>query len=108
MADKTANRNKTEKRAAPPTAFKPGQSGNPSGRPKLPEEFKELAKTNSVTALQKVIDILNNPESDNKDRLKAAEIIMDRAWGKANQPIDGQINGGLTIKIDGNVKDWAR
>lgn len=32
--DESANRPKTDKRKAPKSAFKPGQSGNPSGRPK--------------------------------------------------------------------------
>lgn len=84
------------------TSFKPGQSGNPSGRPKIPEEFKELAKRYSVPALRKVIEIMESPNSDYKDKLKASEIIMDRAWGKSTQAISGPEEGPIQTesKID--------
>lgn len=70
------------------TSFKPGQSGNPFGRPKIPDEFKELAKKYSVAALRKVIAIMEDGEADNRDQLRASEIVMDRAWGKSQQSID--------------------
>jgi len=67
------------------TSFKPGQSGNPNGRPKEPKEFKELAKAKSLDALNVVINIMNNDEAKHSDRIKAAEMIIDRAYGKAIQ-----------------------
>ena len=79
----SANSSKT----APGIPFKPGQSGNPSGRPKIPQEFKDLAKEHSISALKKVIFIMESGVSDHKDQLRAAEIIMDRAWGKAVQDL---------------------
>lgn len=42
MRKQSANRQKTDKKKAPRTAWKPGHSGNPSGRPKLPAEIKAL------------------------------------------------------------------
>ena len=78
--DTTGKKNKT--------SFKPGQSGNPNGRPKIPDEFKELAKKYSVDALKKVISIMEDREAENRDQLRASEIIMDRAWGKSQQSID--------------------
>jgi hypothetical protein len=39
---KSANRQKTDKRKPPKTAFKKGQSGNSTGRPKLPPEIKAI------------------------------------------------------------------
>lgn len=75
-----------------------GQVLNPGGRPKIPEEFKQLAKENSLVALQKVIEILNNPKSKNSERLKAAEIIMDRAWGKPTQSTEISGPGGGPIE----------
>ena len=90
----SGNRKKTEK----PTTFKPGQSGNPNGRPKQPKEFKDLVKANTVPALQAVIEIMNDPHTKPNDRLKAAELIIDRAYGKATQPIDGDIQGDIIIR----------
>jgi hypothetical protein len=84
------------------TSFKPGQSGNPSGRPKIPEEFKELAKKYSVTALKKVIEIMENEEADNRDQLRASEIIMDRAWGKSTQSMD--VVASVAVQIVDDVE----
>ena len=87
--------------------FRPGVSGNPGGRPKMPEEFRQLARENSIPALQVVISILKNPASANKDRLKAAEIILDRAWGKPVQGVEmsGPAGGPVEVKHIGQLDD---
>ena len=87
--------------------FRPGHSGNPGGRPKMPEEFRQLARENSVPALQVVVNILKNPKSANKDRLKAAEIILDRAWGKPVQGVEmsGPGGGPVEVKHFGQLDD---
>jgi len=105
-----ANNSKTKKKPAPANGFKKGKSGNPSGRPKLPEEFKQLAKDNSTVALQKVIDILKNPNSEPKDVIKASEVVMDRAWGKANQSLDIDAKNDTTLRIilENELEGWAK
>ena len=37
--------------------FVKGKSGNPSGRPKVPEQFKELVQEKSIPALRAIIAI---------------------------------------------------
>ena len=81
----SANRTKTGKRAAPSTAFKPGQSGNPNGRPKIPPELREAAKSAAPEALQVAIDLMRNPAVEPADRLRAVSIVLDRAYGKPVQ-----------------------
>jgi len=88
--------------------FKPGQSGNPSGRPKIPQEFKDLAKEHSISALKKVIFIMESGISDHKDQLRAAEIIMDRAWGKATQGMELSGPEGAPIEIATAAERQAR
>ena len=90
---KSTNRAKTEK----PTTFKPGQSGNPNGRPKQPKEFKALVKSNTVPALEAVIRIMNDDTAKDSDRIKAAELIIDRAYGKSVQPIDADVKADVNI-----------
>lgn len=67
------------------TRYKPGQSGNPSGRPKRTKEEKdamERIRSLAPKAVERLKDII---EDDNVSRailLKAIEIIFDRAYGK--------------------------
>ena len=90
-ADNPGIRNETGK-------FKKGVSGNPKGRPKTPQEFKDLVKANAVPAINTLIQIMNNPKAKDPDRIKAADVIIERAYGKAVQPIDADVNAN--VKVD--------
>ena len=72
--------------------FAKGVSGNPGGRPAQPQEFRQLLEKHSTTALEKVIEILQDPKSQHKDRIKAAEIILDRMYGR---PVQQNINDNI-------------
>jgi hypothetical protein len=80
-----ANRDETGKK----NLFEKGVSGNPSGRPKTPEAFKQLARENAIPALQTAIDIMQDTKKQAKDRLKAAEIVINRAYGLPVQAVTG-------------------
>lgn len=94
--------------------FLPGKTGNPGGRPKVPEEFKELAKEHSFTALETVVAILTDPDAKAADRLRAADIILDRALGRPIQATDLDITGGIDAGIiqvvfsDPQLDEWAK
>ena len=75
--------------------FGPGNKSG--GRPKMPEEFKELAKKYSLPALRVAISIMEDVEQKASDRLKAVELIHDRAYGKPKQDVG--IEGDLTFTI---------
>lgn len=65
----------------------PGQSGNPSGRTPIPAEIVNAAREMTMDALNTLRDVmLNAPESG--ARIRAAEAILDRGWGRAMQAID--------------------
>jgi chaperonin GroEL (HSP60 family) len=68
--------------------FVKGQSGNPNGRPKMPKDLKEAFKAASPKALEILKKILADPAAKDSDRLRAAEIILDRAYGKPAQAVD--------------------
>ena len=73
--------------------WKPGQSGNPSGRPKIPEEVKEILRAATPKAAQVLLEILHNPEEPSKLRAEVADKILDRVYGKAAQAIDVTTDG---------------
>ena len=67
--------------------FKKGQSGNPSGRTKMPVEVREMLMAKAQDAAQVYVKFLN--DGDPRVALKAAELLLDRAFGKAQVATDG-------------------
>ena len=63
--------------------WRPGQSGNPSGRPASDPgwiEFRALARDHSARALGRLAESIESP--DEFAAIKAAAIILERAWGR--------------------------
>lgn len=66
--------------------FQPGQSGNPSGRPKKDQAITAAALAHAEEALSVVV--ANMRHEDPKISQRAAETILDRAYGKPPQSVD--------------------
>jgi len=65
--------------------FKPGQSGNPSGRRRMTAEEFELVqacKVKAPEALQEIDRLMHHARTE-KVRLAAAAFIIERSYGKA-------------------------
>ncbi len=71
--------------------FKPGKSGNPTGRPKMGEKLLALQKAGAEKGLVEIIRLSQKAKSE-KVRLAASQYIIDRAYGKAIQPIGNEDN----------------
>lgn len=88
--------------------FKKGQSGNPKGRtPKLPELDKLLdevlgAEKDGVPAAKQILIALYKRAL--RGDVRAAEVLMDRAYGKAKQVTELRNKDGETFDITLNLK----
>jgi hypothetical protein len=65
--------------------FQKGQSGNPSGRPKLDQSITELARAHGPRAIQVLAELMNDPKATASARAMAADRILDRAYGRPPQ-----------------------
>lgn len=66
--------------------FQKGQSGNPGGRPSIPEHVVEAARAHTVQAIETLVDVMKT--GGPAARVTAANSILDRAWGRAIQPME--------------------
>lgn len=64
--------------------FKPGQSGNPGGRPREIGDVVAAAREHTVAAVERLAHWMR---SDDPRASPAASIaLLDRGWGKPMQP----------------------
>lgn len=88
-----------------PHAFKPGQSGNPSGRPRKPlteRLLKRLADEDEKLA-ERLVDALISRAEDSDPKAASASVravteIFDRVEGKVEQKID--MKAGVYQAVD--------
>ena len=78
-------------------AWAKGQSGNPGGRPKGEAKVREAAQAAGPKALAVLIDAL--ADVDARVRLKAAEILLDRGFGKPAQAVTGAEGGPIEVSF---------
>jgi hypothetical protein len=90
------------------TPFKKGQSGNPKGRPKLPDLKAAIAKVlaeekDGMDALEAILKAQRAKAA--KGDTRAAEFLMDRGYGKAQQFMDLTTGGDKITEIKINWPD---
>ena len=89
---------------APAYLWKPGQSGNPGGRPKRLDDVKELARSHTVDAIKRLAYRMNS--RDSRASVAASQALLERAWGRPEQPLTGgDGEGGLTIIIRNVIEE---
>jgi len=82
----------TGKSMSPGKPFPKGKSGNPGGKPKKYREIEQLAqlvleKGKENLAIKGLLDIAQKAKQD-RDRLRALELLMAYAYGKPRQRVE--------------------
>ena len=93
----SANTQETDKRKAPKTTFKKGQSGNPSGCPREDPEELEILKAALAEVARKLVELAQN--EDPKIALPACREILDRTQGKSGTTGRIQVSGGIDLEL---------
>src|SRR5215831_16014369 len=79
--------------------FQKGQSGNPSGRGKTPPDVREMSRGLTKEAIGCLATVMRNPKALPAARVRAAEVILDRAWGRPET--------SATIRVQNDVRDLS-
>jgi len=76
--------------------YKPGESGNPNGRPKVNAYVRDLARAHTEAAINALAEALKNERTS----VAAATALLDRGYGKPVQEIVGADGGPLLGSIE--------
>jgi len=66
----------------------PGASPNPGGRPAGMAEVRDLARSYTAIAIEKLAHLVQHAKSEQAS-IAAASALLDRGWGRPTQPIAG-------------------
>jgi hypothetical protein len=66
--------------------FLRGQSGNPSGRPRIVAAVQEMAREHGPRALARVVELIDS--DDERIALAASQEILNRAYGRPLQSVE--------------------
>lgn len=97
MAERPSNGEKTVQGRDEKGRFTSGNKGG--GRPRVPEELRSAFQKFSSDALDVLVEIMSSPGAKDADRIRAAEVILDRGWGKAPQSVDLETGGTLRLEL---------
>ena len=73
-------------RKPPSSAWKPGQSGNPGGRPKVAGEVRELARQYGAEAIRRLVGLMHSKNEG--VAVRACEALLDRGYGRTVQGVE--------------------
>lgn len=109
MAKKeTKNKNPTPANRDKQGRFVKGKSGNPNGRPGLPEEIKEYGRD----APKRLRAIADDEYCPLKLKVEIEKWFAEMAYGKPRQQVDmdAQIDGAAPVNIQftGELEEWSK
>jgi hypothetical protein len=83
LSDKQSKHVKRLNEAGKATQWKPGQSGNPSGKGKLAFDVAKQSRKSGPEVVRFWKEIMQNPKMPIGQRMRASENLMNRGFGKS-------------------------
>ena len=80
-------------------AWKPGQSGNPNGRPKADKPIRDAAREHADEAIKALVGVLKDTEAPASAKVAAATALLDRAYGRPTQTTELTGADGGPLKL---------
>lgn len=93
-----ANRSKTGQ-------FTPGQSGNPNGRPKMPEDMRQMLRDAGPELVRKLLEYTEH--SNPKVAMWAITEALNRGYGKPVQMQDVALDVSGGLDVDAHIRRVA-
>ncbi len=84
--------------------FLRGVSGNPGGRLKEAAHVRDLARERTEEAVQTLTTVMRSGKTE-QARVRAAEALLDRAWGWPTQEVEHAATEPMRIIVD-YMDDW--
>lgn len=93
----------------PEKGIQPGEVRNPmgAGANVMSRELKRAFREKTLDALNTLYEVMMNKHARPFDRVRAAESILDRAWGRPKESVDIDISGGTAIVFADILKNEA-
>jgi|SRR6266700_3988224 len=85
-----------------PHRWKAGESGNPSGRPKVVIEIRNLARAATPAAFRELVRLAAHAENENA-RVAAIKEILDRGYGKSTVYAEVKVSGDVRELTDAEL-----
>ena len=80
---------------------------DPTPKKKMPTDIKSLARGWTEASILTLGGIATNGESD-AARVSAAIALLDRGWGKPNQPTESKIEGKVEVILRDIAAEYAK
>ena len=71
-------------------SWKPGESGNPGGRPAVVAEVRDLARKQTLPAIRKLTWLMHHGKPD-AVKVQSCVALLDRGWGRPIQAINWRV-----------------
>lgn len=85
--------------------FKPGECGNPGGRPKVDPAIRKLCEAECINSIKTLIELRDSTSTPPNIRALAANSLLDRGLGKPRQELDIEHSGEVNVFINRKPKD---